>query len=475
MRRTLRSVVWLLALSATSLAWAQPAPEVPVPKLPKPVLPKAAPKIAPGASARAAASAAAAPAGSAPVAPADAPQGDAPRGDAPAAELPAGHPQVAPGTSANALPSDSSSSDPTLPKGEVVVEVVNPDGTPRPGTEVRLGVLRQSVAEGESREFKSARANESGVATFTGLDTNSAFSYRAIVQHESAEYAAPPFNLSETAGQRVKLHVYPVASDINEAFVGSRGIVVVQLKDDVFQFEVLFRVFNMGKVTWVPENLTFSLPEGAKGFVAQESMSDTRVQMADDRTAQVVGTFTPGQHDLNFRFQVPNDYDESVNFELGLLPHVAEVRVMADAAKGMNLAVAGFNPAETTQGMEGQRVLVTARQLRPGEPEMTSVSISLSGVPVPGPGRWVAVGLAAAAALFGLWTTLTAKGAREGGEAGDDLKRARQRLLDELVELERAHRSGDIGPKTYESAKKSLLNALARVEAQARPRRAATA
>jgi hypothetical protein len=44
-----------------------------------------------------------------------------------------------------------------------------------------------------------------------------------------------------------------------------------------------------------------------------------------------------------------------------------------------------------------------------------------------------------------------------------DLVEAREALLDEIVALERAHKKGDVGPKTYARVRASLLDALARI------------
>ena len=468
MRRTLRRLTFALALVAPQLSSAQPAPEVPVVKLPKPQLPRAKPGITPPASARAVAP----PPASASVA---APTAASPQAAATGSQLPAGHPSVGtPGAQPQqAAPRDESVPDSNIPAGSIVVTLVDATGTPRPNTGVRLGILRQTVSEGESRQFQDKRTDSEGVVTFSGLKTDSAFSYRVSVTHDAAKYAAPPFNLQSGAGQRVKLHVFPVTRDINKAVVGGRGIIVTEMRDDVFQFEVMFRMFNMGRVTWVPENVTFTLPEGAKGFVANETMSDARVAMADERSVDLLGTYKPGQHDVTFRFQVPNDQDETADFEIGLPPHMAEIRVMAPAAKDMSLSVAGFDAAQKDTGPTGQRLLVTSRQLRPGEPEMNSVSIQLSGIPILGPGRWIAVALAACFALFGLWSA-----SRTGAgfiAPTDDLKRARRRLLDELVQLEKARAAGDIGPKTYKNTKKILMDALGRVEAENRGLKAARA
>src|SRR5262249_54331642 len=45
----------------------------------------------------------------------------------------------------------------------------------------------------------------------------------------------------------------------------------------------------------------------------------------------------------------------------------------------------------------------------------------------------------------------------------DDLLEAREALLSEIVALERAHKTGDIGPKYYGRARAALLDALSRI------------
>lgn len=118
---------------------------------------------------------------------------------------------------------------------------------------VRLGILRQSVAEGDSSEFKNAVTNADGKVRFDRLELGSRFSYRITVKQEPAEYASASINLREDSGQSVVLHVYPVTSDIRRTMVGMRGFVMVEPRDDVFQFEVLLRVFNVGRQPGCPK------------------------------------------------------------------------------------------------------------------------------------------------------------------------------------------------------------------------------
>jgi hypothetical protein len=231
----------------------------------------------------------------------------------------------------------------------------------------------------------------------------------------------------------------------------------------VFQFEVLFRYFNMGAVTWVPEVAQMRLPAGFKAFKAGEAMTDVRFEEVSGHGVKLRGTLSPGQHNVSFRFQLPRSDESAASFRFGLPPHTAEIRVIAEAAPSMQLDVDGFERPQV-DFTNGQRVLVTRHVAKRGEPTLESFDVGLSGIPTPGPGRWIAVFLAAglAALGFAVWRGLV------GHEAQDELRerdaeRARQVLLDELVDLARARKAQRIGPGTYEQARKTLVDALSRI------------
>ncbi len=370
---------------------------------------------------------------------------------------------------------DRSDVDSSLPPGTIEATIVDGSEKPIAGTEVRLGILRQSVAEGNSRDFKVQTTGPDGKVRFAGLEGSSKFSYRITTKKDLAEYASSPISLSEKGGQSVLIHVYPVTSDIQRAQIGMRGVVVVDPRDDAFQIEVLIQVFNVGAVTWVPDGVMMELPRNYRAFNTEESMNDTQFTEEPERGARMEGTFSPGQHELIFRFQVPSEETESAEFVISMPPHVAELRVMAPAGRNTRLDVQGFDEAQPTVGQDGRKLLVVVRQLRPGEPEMHDVTIRLSGIPTPGSGRWIAVGLALTVALSGLfWGTRTTKD--DSQALLRDAQRAEKLLLKELVDLERARASGQIGPRTYSDARRALLDALTRVEVRMpkkppRPRR----
>lgn len=380
------------------------------------------------------------------------------------------------------LPQDESSPAPDLPAGQIEALIVNPDGSPLPNTEVRLGIMFQRISEGESRSERFARTDASGRVRFDGLKFGSEHSYRVVVKRDPAEYASLPFNLSEREGHRVKLHMFQVTRDIASAMVGMRGFIYVESRDDVFAFEVLYRIFNVGVVTWVPDNVIVKLPSAFKAFSSPKGMTDVGFEAADGQGARLKGTFFPGQHDVSFRFQLPKEAEPSASFLIGALPRSAEIRVIAEASPQMKLSVEGFDEPHAASNQQGKRVLITRRLLQNGSELNGGVSISLSGLPVPPAGRWYAVALAAVLASLGLLTARGYMRLDDGDDRreGQDRETARELLLAELVEVERARRQGDLGPRAYSDTRRSLLDALSRLgldalKPQKRKRRRAAA
>ena len=388
-------------------------------------------------------------------------------GDARAA-VPAGHPETA-----QAAPQDLSEAAPSLAAGSISATILDEHGAPLRGVQVRLGTLFQKISEGESRTETFEKADDAGSVRFAGLVRGSDHAYRVTVQRGPATYATPPFNLRQDMGQRVVLHVYPSTGNIDSAMIGMRGYMYIETRDDVFQFEVLFRVFNVGLVTWVPQDVVMRLPKGFKAFKAQESMTDVRFEAVDGVGAKLKGTFSPGQNEVSFRFQVPKGTEDSTAFHVGLPPHVAEMRVIAEASSTMNLDVEGFGRPIPTANQNGQRVLVAVKQLRRREDEIKDFTATLSGIPVPGGGRWVAVLIALGLAVGGVFAARGAfDDASSGKNAMADRKRARELLLRELVALEAARRAERIGPRSYQQSRDRLIDAVARLGLSPERRRA---
>jgi hypothetical protein len=365
-------------------------------------------------------------------------------------------------------PDDSPVEDTTLGPGTIAVDLRDADDKPLVGEPVTLGILVQSVAKGEARSHRAQSTDDAGRATFGQLDTGTGVAYRVSVVREGATFAATPFQLPQGKSMRVPLHVYPVTRDIRKAFIGFEAIVYAELRDDRIQFQQAFRVYNIGKVAWVPDDVVLPLPEGFTALSAQQSMTDQGIDPIEKKGARLRGTFPPGQHIIEYKWQLPWSGEKDVDVEIAMPPQVAVVRVMAAASEDMRLEVEGLPRAELRTDDNGQSVLVTERRMNRGEDALGRLRVSLRDLPTQGSGRFFATGIAGATVVAGLVLALGQKRKRDGREISGDAKSRRKQLLAELEELERARAAGDVGPTTYDAARARLIDAIARTLAVAR-------
>lgn len=353
-------------------------------------------------------------------------------------------------------PEDGAVDDPTLPSGTISVHIADADGKPMPHTEVTLGILHNSVAKGESRKRIVAMTDGTGRAVFDKQETGSGVAYRAMVLRDGATFSAPPFVLNAKIGSRAVLHVYPVETDIEKTLVVMQAITYTEVKDDRVQVQQAYKIYNFGKNAWLPPpDLIVPLPPKYTAFNAQQGMTDVGVDAVPGKGLKIRGTFAPGQHVIEFRWQLPYGGESDVRFDVGMPPHMAAARVMSPASKNMTLEVPGFPSPQPTSDGQGQRVLITEMQLKREDKAMKTVTVAIGGLPTTGPGRWIASLLAFSGLAYGV-----VLGSQRPKQS--DRKKERERLLADLEALERAHASGDIGPKTYERARRELVDEIAR-------------
>jgi hypothetical protein len=375
--------------------------------------------------------------------------------------VPAGHPQGSGQGNPQIFqpPPDTNEEDPRLPVGSIAISILSPDNVALPNTSVTLGILHNSVAKGESREHKLGTTDANGALLFSGLSTGSGIAYRISVVKEGATFWAAPFALPQDKGMRVQLHVYPVTHDIQKALVVTQAVLYAEMKDDRMQIEEAITIFNLGRTAWVPDDLVVGLPEGFTALNGQQSMSGEGIEPVEKRGARLRGTFGPGQHTIDFRWQLPYSGESDIVFDETLPPNVAVARALAAASQQMRLVVSGFPDAQARMDSNGERILLTERQMRPNDPPLTKLHVELRDLPTPGPARIVATLLAGLGVLAGVGFAFLSRKAVANPSAAKEL---RARLLADIDELERAHAAGDIGPKTYERARREIIDMIAR-------------
>lgn len=359
-------------------------------------------------------------------------------------------------------PQDIAVDAPSLPQGVLEILIVDPLNKPIPNTSVTLGIVYNSVAKGESRKRVTLVTDDHGVARVEHLEGGSGVAYRPMVMVGDATFAITPFRMPDKGGMRAVLHVYPLEENIENALVVGQAIVYVEVKDDRIQIQQALKIYNFGKNAWVPKDLVMALPEDFTAFNAQQGMTDVGAEAVPKKGIRLHGTFGPGQHMVEYRWQMPYHGEAEVKLDVGMPPHIAAARVIAPASRDMKLEVPGFPPPQSTNDGQGQRALVTEKQVAKSEAALKSIEIDIKGLPTEGPGKIIATLLSGAGLIFGL-----VLGTKKPNKA--DKKTERARLLAEIEELERARLAGDVGPKTYERARRELLDALARTFADDAP------
>jgi hypothetical protein len=140
----------------------------------------------------------------------------------------------------------------------------------------------------------------------------------------------------------------------------------------------------------------------------------------------------------------------------------------------MTLEVAGFSKAQPSRRRDGQRVLQAAKQLDPqrnpteflANVEDGKLAVAVRGLPSSGNAAMTAAALAVGVVGLGV-AALGQKGEKaRREELRLELVEARDALLAELEALEQAKARGDVGPKSYERLRGSLIDALARILAR---------
>jgi hypothetical protein len=361
-------------------------------------------------------------------------------------------------------PQDASEPDPTSAPGTITVDLRNAENQPVRQEMVTLGVLINSIARGDSRRHVQSTTDDHGRVVFSGLETASNIAYRVSSGFQGGLFGAPPFQLEQAKAMHVVLHVYPVTHELQQTMIVTEATLAAEIRDDRIVVEEALKFYNLGRMAWQPEDVVLKLPESVTAFNAQPSMSDQRVE-EEQSAARIKGTFPPGQHTLDFRWQLPWSGERDLDFEVGLPPHVAGARVMMPAGSDITLTAYGFPTPVIRRDSRGLKFLVTERQLRPDDAKLTRLSIGIHGLPTPGPARLIATLMAASAVAFGLRFAFVRPPSPSAGDPKTpllDASIARSTLLAELTELERARATGDVGPKTYERARNEIIDALAR-------------
>ncbi len=347
----------------------------------------------------------------------------------------------------------TSTVDPEVPQGTIVVQVVDANDEPIAKQAVRLGLMEQSGG----RESKACVTDDQGTCAFPDLLTDTKHSYRVNVPFEGALYSSTPFRLDPNEGQRVRVIRLATTADNSRVFQ-LLGRTMIEFRDGRAHMAQEARLTNLGAETYVfPDGgMSIRLPDGFKAFDSKAVMTDQRLA-ATDEGLEISGSIPPGRADLMWTYDIPID-GASLSVEQAVPFATMEYQVVSDYIEGMTLEVEDFQVARVHEGAD-RRFLVAGMMRRPGEPPIDPLRIHIRGIPGAGPLPYLAAAVAAIFVFLGIWLlSRPLDQSKILAKVRDD---RRGELLDEIAELEGQRASEEVGPGFYEHRRRELTDELA--------------
>lgn len=370
-------------------------------------------------------------------------------------------------TEESAMPNLGSSTDTVSNSAAVppsTIDVTVLDARSNAVAHARVALIRErhSVAQGDDQSTTELSTDDSGHARFERVDSSTDIRHRVVLLDNGLRYGTRPFALDTKLGAKVVLHAYPVVQSLKDTMIFGRGFVFFEPRDQVLAVEYVHEYQNVGHTVLAADNVALTLPQGWKAFSTSVTDPDLRV-ISTDSGVKLAGAIAPGRHSVAFTFQIPTANRERLAVTVDLWPNTAESQVATLARPGLELTAEGFPSASVREGTARQPLLWTGRSFTQDRSAPRSIQVELSGLPTVGPGRWVAVALAALLAGTALLISLfNRRSAPQSDSATNVGLQAQERIVDELVALERAHQQGQIGDTAFADTRELLLSAFVR-------------
>ncbi len=319
----------------------------------------------------------------------------------------------------------------------------------------------------------TVKTNEAGRAEFNGVAPGSRVRAVTVVDGERLE--SQEFDVPRSGGIRLLL----VATDANApkpspedqkraqappqpgtVVLGGESRFVIEPGEDGLNVFNLLHILNGLKTPVQTLPLVFELPGAAERVSVLEGSSPQAV--AAGKTVTVSGPFAPGQTVVQFAYTLPLRRRE-MTVEQTLPAPLTQLTVLMQRVGEMHITSEQF-ASHRDMSSEGQAyILGQGPALKAGD----TITLSLTGLPAaPVWPRNLALALATMILGTGAW--LAAKPRHTGADTGGrtrQLQSRRDRLFEQLTELERQHAAGAIDEERYTAQRRELVRALERIYA----------
>lgn len=334
-------------------------------------------------------------------------------------------------------------------------------------------------AQGESAQnLATAVTDAQGKFRFDDLATDQTISYAVYMRYQGAHYVSDLVNLASDPTPEVNLVVYQASSNSDKMLVGRLTVLVNEpdVHTKTVTISEIFSFTNLDTHAYVgsldasqgkPNALRFSLPDGAHEIVLGKGFSGYEVIQVDRGFASDVAVL-PGDNEFSFTYKVPYT-ERTLDLNYTLVYPTLSISFMVPP--DIHFSSELFQPADVVNSGDDQRPynLFTAERLTEGTEiqyrleglylfeDNTSWSLSPAVI-------WllVMIGLMLAI-LASTWLFLrsarkaqTARVQRKkkGRPTRQDVEDEEQELLQQLLQLDKAHEAGTLEEPAYQERRK---------------------
>jgi hypothetical protein len=364
-----------------------------------------------------------------------------------------------------------------MPDPRQMSGIPRPDSAQPPGTvSVRLirGDLSNNITNHPvdlliNGQAATRRTGDDGRAQFDTFPAGATLKAVTVVDGErleSQEFPAPGSpgirlllvaTDKEKAAREESAASAPAAE--GNVVIGGESRIVVESDEEAVRVFYLLDIRNEANTPVNPATpFTFDLPVRATGTAVMQG-SSPQAGVIENRV-RVQGPFAPGSTfvQVGYLLPTPGGTAEIAQAFPATLEHLAVIVQKVGDARLTSPQIA----RQQEMPANGQLFIAAAgnRSFPAGE----AIVLNITGLPhhsaVP---RWIAIGLAVGIVLVGLLGARTAAGDETLATERKRLVVRREKLLQELVKLERDHRAGRSDEGRYTRRREELMQALERI------------
>ena len=344
---------------------------------------------------------------------------------------------------------------PELPNGTVTVRVVRES--------IGNDIVGQAVTLTATGRSRSVSTDAQGRAQFTNLPMGQEGRATATVDGEALQ--SDPFTIPTSGGLRVILvagiakAAERKAAEASEAaaappvrgtvVIGGNSRILTQFADDALQVYYVLEVVNSARSRVdIGGPLVIDLPPGTSGLTVLEGSSPS-VTVAGNRIT-VAGPFASGTTPVQVAYRVAYD-SGTVTLAQRFPAPFQQITVGAQKAGALAMSSPQLPDTRDVTTQDGKvYTLGSGSTLAAGTP----LTVTLTNLPYHShTPRSVALGLAGACLLFGVWLATRTGGGPDTASLGD----RREQLLKELTQLELRRRDGGVSAERYTARRRRLM------------------